>query len=278
MREPLEINTEFTLQVLTRFIHDEITKVGLQNAILGLSGGVDSATVTYLCAKALGPEHVWGVMMPYRTSSPDSLEDARKVAQATGIQSREIDITPMVDAYFDFTQLSESEASVIRKGNKMARERMSILYDLSAELKALVVGTSNKTEILLGYGTIYGDMASALNPLGDLYKTQVQRVAKALGVPENILAKQPSADLWQGQTDEGELGITYAEVDRLLYYLIDGRASKMELVALGFEEKRVCEVIERVRKYQFKRKPPLIAKVSQRTVGFDFQYARDWGT
>lgn len=278
MKEPLEINTEFTLRILTRFIHNEITKVGLQNAILGLSGGVDSATVAYLCAKALGPERVWGVMMPYRSSSPESLEDARMVVQATGIQSREIDITPMVDSYFDPARWSGPEASVIRKGNKMARERMSILYDLSAELKALVVGTSDKTEILLGYGTIYGDMASAMNPLGDLYKTQVQRVAKTLAVPENILTKQPSADLWQGQTDEGDLGITYAEVDRLLYYLIDERANKKELVALGFEEKRVCEVVERVRKHQFKRKPPLIAKVSKRTVDYDFQYAKDWGT
>jgi len=273
----LEIDSEFTIQVLTRFIQIEVTKVGLKNALLGLSGGVDSAAAAFLCARALGPEHVWGVMMPYRTSAPESLEDARKVVQATGIQSREIGITPMVDAYFDPARWSGTEASMVRRGNKMARERMSILYDLSAELSALVVGTSNKTEILLGYGTIYGDMASALNPLGDLYKTQVKQAARALGVPENIIQKQPSADLWQGQTDEGELGITYAEADKLLYHLIDERASKKELIALGFEEKRVCEVTERVRRMQFKRKPPLIAKVSRRTVDFDFQYARDWG-
>ena len=273
----LEIDSEFTIQVLTRFIQIEVTKVGLKNALLGLSGGVDSAAAAFLCARALGPEHVWGVMMPYRTSAPESLEDARKVVQATGIQSREIGITPMVDAYFDPARWSGTEASMVRRGNKMARERMSILYDLSAELSALVVGTSNKTEILLGYGTIYGDMASALNPLGDLYKTQVKQAARALGVPENIIQKQPSADLWQGQTDEGELGITYAEADKLLYHMIDERASKKELIALGFEEKRVCEVTERVRRMQFKRKPPLIAKVSRRTVDFDFQYARDWG-
>jgi NAD+ synthase len=273
MSASLEINSEFVIGVLTRFLQAEVTKVGLRNAVLGLSGGLDSATSAFLCAKALGPEHVWGAIMPYRTSAPESLEDARKVVQATGIQSREIDITPMVDAYFE----KAPEASMVRRGNKMARERMSILYDLSAELSALVVGTSNKTEILLGYGTIYGDMASALNPLGDLYKTQVRAVAKTLGVPEGILQKQPSADLWQGQTDEGELGITYAEADRMLYHLIDERASRRELLALGFEEKRVGEVIERVRRFQFKRKPPLIAKVSQRTVDFDFQYARDWG-
>jgi NAD+ synthase len=273
----LEIDSEFTIQILTRFIQIEVTKVGLKNALLGLSGGVDSATAGFLCARALGPEHVWGVMMPYRTSAPESLEDARKVVQATGIQSREIDITPMVDAYFDPARWSGTEAGMVRRGNKMARERMSILYDLSAELSALVVGTSNKTEILLGYGTIYGDMASALNPLGDLYKTQVKQAARALGVPENIIQKQPSADLWQGQTDEGELGITYAEADKLLYHLIDERANKKELMALGFEEKKVGEVIERVRRMQFKRKPPLIAKVSKRTVDFDFQYARDWG-
>ena len=273
----LEIDSEFTIQVLTRFIQIEVTKVGLKNALLGLSGGVDSAAAAFLCARALGPEHVWGVMMPYRTSAPESLEDARKVVQATGIQSREIDITPMVDAYFDPARWSGTEASMVRRGNKMARERMSILYDLSAELSALVVGTSNKTEILLGYGTIYGDMASALNPLGDLYKTQVKQAARALGVPENIIQKQPSADLWQGQTDEGELGVTYAEADKLLYHLIDERASKKELITLGFEEKRVREVTERVRRMQFKRKPPLIAKVSRRTVDYDFQYARDWG-
>lgn len=277
MSVSLEIDSEFTIQVLTRFIQIEVTKVGLKNALLGLSGGVDSAAAAFLCARALGPEHVWGVMMPYRTSAPESLEDARKVVQATGIQSREIDITPMVDAYFDPARWSGTEASMVRRGNKMARERMSILYDLSAELSALVVGTSNKTEILLGYGTIYGDMASALNPLGDLYKTQVKQAARALGVPENIIQKQPSADLWQGQTDEGELGVTYAEADKLLYHLIDERASKKELITLGFEEKRVCEVTERVRRMQFKRKPPLIAKVSRRTVDYDFQYARDWG-
>jgi NAD+ synthase len=277
MSNELAINTEFVIQVLTRFVQTEVTRVGLKNALLGLSGGVDSATVAFLCAKALGPEHVWGMMMPYRTSAPESLEDARKVVAATGIQSREIDITPMVDAYYDPARWSGTEADILRKGNKMARERMSILYDLSAELGALVVGTSNKTEILLGYGTIYGDMASALNPIGDLYKTQVKQVAMALGVPDAIIQKQPSADLWQGQTDEGELGITYAEVDKLLYHLIDERAGKKELIALGFEEKRVSEVIERVRRMQFKRKPPLIAKVSKRTVDYDFQYARDWG-
>lgn len=277
MNNELDINTEFVIQILTRFVQMEVTRVGLKNALLGLSGGVDSATVAFLCAKALGPEHVWGVMMPYKSSASESLEDARKVIQATGIQSREIDITPMVDAYYDPARWSGPEAPLLRKGNKMARERMSILYDLSAELSALVVGTSNKTEILLGYGTIYGDMASALNPIGDLYKTQVKQVAMALGVPDAIIRKQPSADLWQGQTDEGELGITYAEADRLLYHLIDERAGKKELIALGFEEKRVCEVIERVRRMQFKRKPPLIAKVSRRTIDYDFQYARDWG-
>jgi NAD+ synthase len=273
MSAPLEINSEFTISILVRFITSEVTKIGLKNAILGLSGGVDSAAVAFLCAKALGPEHVWGIMMPYRTSVPESLEDARKVVQVTGIQGREIDITPMVDAYFE----KAPDANMIRRGNKMARERMSILYDLSQEFGALVVGTSNKTEILLGYGTIYGDMASALNPIGDLYKTQVKQMAKALGVPEGIIQKQPSADLWQGQTDEGELGITYAEADSFLYHLIDERAGMKELLALGFDEKRVCELIERVRKMQFKRKPPLIAKVSKRTVDYDFQYARDWG-
>jgi NAD+ synthase len=164
-----------------------------------------------------------------------------------------------------------------RRGNKMARERMTILYDHSARWNALVIGTSNKTELLLGYGTLYGDMASAINPLGDLYKTQVWALAEAIGVPSVIVAKEPSADLWVGQTDEGELGFSYREVDRLLYLMVDQRYTKPELLAAGFPERFVDDVAQRIMNSQFKRRLPVIAKVSQRTIDRDFRYSRDWG-
>jgi NAD+ synthase len=160
----------------------------------------------------------------------------------------------------------------------MARARMIVLYDQSEAFNGLVVGTGNKTEILLGYSTLYGDAASALNPLGDLYKTQIRQLSRAMGVPEAILGKPPSADLWVGQTDEGELGFTYAEVDRLLYLLVDGRYSPEECVAAGFDEKFVQAVVRRIRRNHFKRVMPPIAKVSNRTIGYDFLYLRDWGT
>ncbi|HXG00459.1 MAG TPA: NAD(+) synthase, partial [Bacteroidota bacterium] len=168
-------------------------------------------------------------------------------------------------------------ADRVRAGNVMARQRMIILYDFSSREQALVIGTSNKTEIFLGYGTLHGDLACALNPLGDLYKTQVWQLARALGVPERLIEKSPSADLWEGQTDEGEFGFTYAEADRLLYFMIDERRSIDELVAMGFDRKLIDRVRNMVIKSQFKRRPPIIAKVSHRTVNVDFRYARDWG-
>ncbi|MGH7829945.1 MAG: NAD+ synthase, partial [Candidatus Binatia bacterium] len=212
-------------------------------------------------------------LMPYKTSSPDSLEHARLVVQKGSIQSITIDITPQIDAYFGHFP----DADQRRRGNKMARERMTILYDHSVRWNALVLGTSNKTELLLGYGTLHGDMASAVNPLGDLYKTQVWALAEAVGVPEVIVQKKPSADLWAGQTDEGELGFTYRDVDRLLYCMVDLRYSRTELVAAGFPEPFVDDVSLRIMNSQFKRRLPVIAKVSHRTIDRDFRYARDWG-
>ena len=179
----------------------------------------------------------------------------------------------MVDGYCDGNQVADS----LRRGNVMARSRMIVLYDLSAREHALVIGTSNKTEILVGYGTQHGDLASAINPLGDLYKSQVWQLAEAIGIPKPVIEKAPSADLWEGQTDEKELGVSYAQLDTLLYEMIDERHSDEELMSLEFDEQLIKKVRRMIQKNQFKRRPPVIAKVSYRTVNVDFRYVRDWG-
>lgn len=270
----LTINTDLARQILTDFIRSEITRAGLEHAVVGVSGGVDSSLTCFLAAEALGPQNVLAVRMPYKTSSPDSLDDAQQVIDLTGVRSITIPITEMVDPLF--ARFPDMDA--VRRGNVMARERMILLYDQSAAFKGIVVGTGNKTEILLGYTTLYGDAACGINPLGDLYKTQVRQLARAMGVPEVIVAKAPTADLWKGQTDEGELGFTYAEVDQLLYLLVDQRYSPDDCVEAGFDSSFVNTVVERIRRNQFKRMLPPIAKVSNRTVGYDFLYLRDWGT
>ena len=266
-------NTALLRKILVAFIRDEVRKVGIERVVIGLSGGVDSSLSAFLAAEALGAENVLGARMPYRASSRDSLDDAATVIAALGIRSVTVDITPQVDAYFE----RFPDADERRRGNKMARERMTILYDQSARWQALVLGTSNKTELLLGYGTLHGDMASALNPIGDLYKTQVWALAEALGVPDSVVHKQPSADLFQGQTDEDDLGFRYREVDELLYLMVDERYSTSELEAAGFGLEFIRSVSDMVRNSQFKRRLPIIAKVSQRTIDRDFRYARDWG-
>jgi NAD+ synthase len=248
--------------------------MGFTRALLGLSGGLDSALSCFLAAEALGAENVLAIRMPYRASSTASLDDAQKVIDATGVQSMTVEITPMVEPLFErFPDMNN-----LRKGNIMARQRMIVLYDQSSAFQGLVVGTGNKTEILLGYTTLYGDSASALNPIGDLYKTQVRQLSRAMGVPESLLTKAPSADLWVGQTDEDELGFTYEEADQLLHLLIDERFKPEECVEAGFSEPFVHAVIERVRRNHFKRVMPPIAKISNRTIGYDFLYQRDWGT
>ena len=269
----IPINTPVLRRILVAFIRNEVRKVGVERVVLGLSGGVDSSLAAFLATEALGPANVLGIRMPYRTSSPESLAHAELVAQATGIAIATIAITPQIDAYFE----RFPDATPLRRGNKMARERMTILYDHSASERALVLGTSNKTELLLGYGTLHGDMASALNPLGDLYKTQVWALSAAVGVPAPIVEKQPSADLWQGQTDEHELGFEYREVDRLLYLMVDERYEDEDLTAAGFAPTFVARVRGMVQRSQFKRRLPVIAKVSARTIDRDFRYARDWG-
>jgi len=273
-RPDLAINVDLARKILTGFIRSEITRTGFSRAVIGLSGGIDSALSCFLAAEAMGPENVLAVRMPYRTSSSDSLEDAQKVIEITGVQSLTVPITPMVDPLFE--QFPDMDN--MRKGNIMARMRMIVLYDQSSAFNGLVVGTGNKTEILLGYTTLFGDSANALNPIGDLYKTQVRQLSRAMGVPDSIINKAPSADLWSGQTDEGELGFTYAEVDQLLYLLIDERYTPQECIEAGFAEPFVRTVVERVRRNHFKRILPPIAKLSNRTIGYDFLYLRDWGT
>jgi NAD+ synthase len=270
---PLQINTELVERILVGFIRNEVRKVGFERVVLGLSGGVDSSLVAALAAEALGAQNVMGVMMPYRASSPKSREDALRVIQQLGINQAEVDISPQIDAYFS----RFPEADQVRRGNKMARERMTILYDHSWAWRALVIGTSNKTELLLGYGTIYGDMASAINPIGDLYKSQLWQLADAVGVPTAIVQKAPSADLWAGQSDETELGFQYRMIDQLLYYLVDQRYTLEEVKRLGFDSAFIEQIVRRVRDNQYKRRLPLIAKLSSRTIDREFRYPRDWG-
>lgn len=270
----LVINTDVARMILTGFIKSEVRRAGYSRAVINLSGGLDSALSCALAAHALGPENVLALRLPYRTSSADSLEHAQLMIDQFRVQSKTIEITDLVDPLI----AQGHDMSNTRKGNIMARSRMIVLYDQSEVFKGLPIGTSNKTEILLGYSTLWGDMASALNPIGDLYKTQVRQLAVALAIPAPIIDKAPSADLWAGQTDESELGFTYEQVDRLLFLLVDQRYSVQECIEEGFDETFVNAVMARVRRFQFKRMLPPIAKVSNRTIGYDFLYLRDWGT
>lgn len=270
----LTINTDLAREILAGFIRSEITRIGMSRAVIGLSGGLDSALSLALAVEALGKENVLAVRMPYKASSKDSLDHAQLLIDQLGVPSKTIEITDMVEPLFKL----DPAINNMRKGNIMARERMIVLYDQSEVFKGLVVGTGNKTEILLGYSTLYGDSANALNPIGDLYKTQVRQLSRAMNIPAPIIDKPPSADLWEGQTDEKELGFTYDDVDTLLYLLVDQRYSPQDAVEAGFDEKFVNIVTTRIRRNQFKRMQPPIAKISNRTIGYDFLYLRDWGT
>jgi NAD+ synthase len=272
--DSLNIDAEVARRILVSFLHDEICRTGLSRAVVAVSGGIDSALSCTLAAQALGPQNVLALRLPYATSSRDSLADAQLVIDQTGVQSETFEITDMVRPLLAGIPASQQK----RAGNVMARARMIVLYDRSAAFNGLVVGTGNKTEILLGYSTLYGDSASALNPLGDLYKTQLRQLARHMRLPAPVLEKAPSADLWVGQTDEGELGFTYERVDQLLYMLVDLRCRPEECLEAGFEPQFVQQVIAQVRRNQFKRMLPIIAKLSNRTVGYDFLYMRDWGT
>ena len=256
--EHLEINPEKVSEELVNFIRQKLSEASFGRAIVGLSGGIDSSTTAYLAQRALGADNVWGANMPYRTSSPQSANDARLVANDLGINFMAIEITDMVDAYFRLFP----EADQVRRGNRMARERMAILYDQSAALQALVLGSGNKTELLLGYCTLHGDMACAIALLGDLYKTQVRELARFLGVPEQIITKAPTADLWPGQSDEAELGFTYERVDKLLYFMIEKRHTAAEIRGLGFADAFVEEVTGRIAKFRYKRCSPPIPQIN----------------
>ncbi len=269
----LSLDADAVRKILVCFLRDETRNAGFEKGVIGLSGGVDSALAALLAAEALGRDRLLAVIMPYRTSDPSSRIDAELVAGQLGLRTEIVDISPFVDPLLQSLQIPDK----VRAGNVMARQRMVVLYDRSSREKGLVIGTSNKTELLLGYGTLFGDMASAINPLGDLYKTQVWQLAAHLGLPKSIVEKKPSADLWAGQTDEAELGLTYERVDQLLYHMIDERRDDGELRAMGFEDSFVSRVKKIITSSQFKRRLPVIAKLSHRTLNVDFRYARDWG-
>ncbi len=268
----LELNAPLASAVLTSFIKDAVLNSGTSGVVLGLSGGVDSALAAALAARALGPERVHAFLMPYRASSPESERDARAVAGHLGLPHRKIDITPMVDAYFG---AEEPDADAGRRGNKMARERMTILFDQAKKLGALVLGTSNKTEILLGYSTVFGDNASSLNPLGDLYKRQVWQLSRHLGIPGQVVDKKPSADLWPGQTDEGELGFDYGTADEVLYLMFDLGLLPHEVVERGYDAGTVERIVRLEQRFRFKRRLMLIARLSGSAINLDQEIPRD---
>jgi NAD+ synthase len=266
----LAIDTSVARRIMTGFIRAQLRQAGFENALLGLSGGIDSALAAYLTADAIGPDRLLCLLMPYRTSSPESVGDAQEVVRRLGCASEVVDISPIVDGYFD----DRPDAAALRRGNFMARARMMVLYDHSVTWGGLVVGTGNKTESLIGYTTLFGDSACAFNPIGDLYKSQVRQVAADIGVPQQIIHKAPSADLWPGQTDEGEVGFSYAAIDRILFRLVDRRLSIEEVVAEGFDRATVERVDRMVAGAEFKRQVPPIAKLGPRTAGIDYLYPR----
>jgi NAD+ synthase len=261
-------------EVIIGFIRSQMEQAGFARIVIGLSGGVDSATVAFLCARAIGPDNLLAIRMPYRTSSEASEIDAMRVVDALGCRTERVDITPMVDPMLELVTGDDEASLLVRRGNVMARQRMIVLYDRSAAWDALVAGTSNKTEALLGYGTLHGDMAAAFSPIGDLYKTQLRDVARHLGVPEEVVAKPPSADLWPGQTDEEELGRSYESLDCALFALVDRRWSIDRCVRQGLPRELVEWVARRVAQMEFKRQLPPVAKLSLRTPGFDHLYPR----
>jgi NAD+ synthase len=268
--DELAIDTDVARRVIGGFIRGQLRQAGFERCVLGLSGGIDSGLVAYLVSEAIGADKLLCVLMPYRTSSPASRGDAEAIVAELGCPSELVEITPMVDGYFG----DGSDASALRRGNFMARMRMAVLYDRSVSFGGLVVGTGNKTESLIGYTTVFGDNACAFNPIGDLYKSQVRQLAAVMGVPRQVIAKAPSADLWPDQTDEGEGAFSYPLLDRVLYWRIDRRRSTDELVAMGFEPELVERVERLVATSEFKRQVPPVAKLGPRTAGVDYLYPR----
>ena len=255
---------------LVRFLDDEVKKTGMKKVVVGLSGGLDSAVVAVLAQKAFGDDLLC-VKMPSQYSSQSSLDDADELCRDFNLKSITSSIEPMLKAY----EAMNPDLDNLRKGNFSSRMRMSTLFDISAKENALVLGTSNKSELMLGYGTLYGDLASAINPIGDLYKSEVFEFAEYLGVTKCIINKPPSADLWDGQSDEADLGYTYAELDAAMKLYVDERLSREDVIAKGVEEKMLDMIIKRIFRNHFKRKMPLIAKLTSRTLNHDFNYPRD---
>ncbi len=257
------LETEKAFQTIKRFLTGKLNQTGLSGFVIGLSGGIDSAVSAGLAVAAVGKDKVFGIMMPYRTSSPHSIADATLYARQLGIAFTTVDISPMIDAYFG----AIDESSRLRAGNKMARERMAVLFDYAHKMNRLVLGTGNRTEICLGYTTWHGDSACSLNPLGDLYKTDVRAIARLIGVPLPIIAKHPSADLWEGQTDEGEIGVTYQKIDQLLELMIDrGITSMSQLELAGFRSDEISRVVSLINRNSFKRSLPDIAPLGRTTI------------
>jgi NAD+ synthase len=258
-------------RLLVQFIREHSEKQGFSRVVLGLSGGLDSTLAAYLAVEALGKDNCLGVFLPHQVSHSDNLHDAQSIAAGLKIPTRLVDVTGMVEAF----KAAFGTITGLQLGNIMARCRMIVLYQISAEEKALVLGTSNKSEILMGYGTLYGDLGFAFDPLGDLYKTQIRQLAAHIGVPEKIIKKVPSADLWKGQSDEGELGVTYAEADRFLVRWVDGRYSREELLAEGFAPDFTDRLMRRVISQRFKSTMPPIPKITSRTSDTELLYPQD---
>ena len=269
----LLIDTAVARRIIGEFIRGHLRQTGFERVILNLSGGLDSALVAFLVAEAIGAERLLCLLLPYRTSSPESRADAESVVAQLGCESKVLDITPIVDGYLE-TALGGQEVERVRRGNFAARARMAVLYDQSVPWRGLPAGTGNKTEALLGYTTIYGDNAAAFLPIGDLYKSQVRQLAADMGIPAAVLEKPPTADLWPGQTDEGELAMTYADMDRLLYWLVDRRRKHEQLRAMGFGAPQIDRVAKLIAQSEFKRQTPVVAKLTTRTPGVDYLYPR----
>jgi len=258
--------TEF----LEHFLDNEVNKTGLKNVVVGLSGGIDSAVVAVLAQKVF-KDKLLCVKMPSHYSSASSLDDADELCSDFGINAIECSIDPMLKPYEELNPDMDN----LRRGNLSSRLRMVTLFDISAKNSALVLGTSNKSEILLGYGTLYGDLASAVNPIGDLYKSEVYELAEHLGVSKSIIKKPPSADLWAGQNDEEDLGYSYAQLDHAMKLYVEDRISKEEIIKSGVDKDMLEMIISRIFRNHFKRKMPVIAKLTSRTMNHDFNYPRD---